>query len=225
MNVDSLTSPGAVLVAGLLTSLHCVGMCGPLACTLLPKEHVVRATVCYHFGRAVSYIAVGGILGGVGKKAAAIFQGNPAQAMPYVLIALFVIIGLGWEKKLPVPAFVSRFFLKLRLAPKGGVHPAFLLGIASPLLPCAPLYLVFGVAIFSGSIVAGAFLMGCFVIGTIPLYAFFQSQYGRLRLRFPAWTFVWFQRGMAWISVVLITWRAVESHGQGLALKSCPLCP
>ena len=31
-----ITGPGTALIAGLVTSLHCAGMCGPLACALMP---------------------------------------------------------------------------------------------------------------------------------------------------------------------------------------------
>ena len=36
MELAAVNSPAAALVAGVITSLHCVGMCGPLSCTLLP---------------------------------------------------------------------------------------------------------------------------------------------------------------------------------------------
>jgi sulfite exporter TauE/SafE len=36
MELPAINSPTAALIAGLITSLHCVGMCGPLACGLMP---------------------------------------------------------------------------------------------------------------------------------------------------------------------------------------------
>jgi sulfite exporter TauE/SafE len=36
MNLPAINSPTAALLAGLVTSLHCAGMCGPLACVLMP---------------------------------------------------------------------------------------------------------------------------------------------------------------------------------------------
>ena len=49
MEFAGIQSPTAAFLAGLTTSLHCVGMCGPLACALAPAgkdradPHTVRA--------------------------------------------------------------------------------------------------------------------------------------------------------------------------------------
>ena len=54
MEMPEITGPMAALMAGLVTSLHCAGMCGPLACaacavygtwsipprSIIPRRHV-----------------------------------------------------------------------------------------------------------------------------------------------------------------------------------------
>jgi len=57
----------AGLSLGLLGSLHCVGMCGPLALSL-PMQHLQRhqqfiALVCYNAGRVITYSLMGLVLG------------------------------------------------------------------------------------------------------------------------------------------------------------------
>ncbi len=63
MEFAAVNSPGAAFVAGLVTSLHCAGMCGPLACALMPARagdadpHTVASV--YHLSRLAGYTALG----------------------------------------------------------------------------------------------------------------------------------------------------------------------
>lgn len=233
-------------MAGMVTSVHCAGMCGPLTCALLPQRSVGRLCQTpgrdaggaprpasdtdalqlgvYHASRAAAYIAIGGVLGALGKSAASIFTSSPAQFLPWVLIAVFAVIGLGLEKKLPVPGRLSALLFKLRFSGAGKTKLAALIGLATPFLPCAPLYLVFGVALFSGSFFAGGKLMACFAAGTMPLYWLLQSQVFRLQTMLPPFALSWTRKGLAWVSVALLTWRAVAGHGAGLSQLHCPFC-
>lgn len=66
MELAAVNSPAAAFVAGLVTSLHCAGMCGPLACTLKPapgdrRDAATIATV-YQLSRLVGYAALGGLV-------------------------------------------------------------------------------------------------------------------------------------------------------------------
>ena len=62
----------AALVAGLATSLHCAGMCGPIACGLgtLAKSEGERLTAAslYHGTRLVSYGIIGAVCGALGVE-------------------------------------------------------------------------------------------------------------------------------------------------------------
>ena len=61
----------AAFVGGLAGGLHCAGMCGPLACMLLPVrgEGADASTVSsvYHLSRLTSYAVLGGLAGGLGS--------------------------------------------------------------------------------------------------------------------------------------------------------------
>jgi sulfite exporter TauE/SafE len=67
MELAAVNTPTAALIAGLVTSLHCTGMCGPLACMLLPVRKDAAAggadatTVgaVYHVTRLFGYTALG----------------------------------------------------------------------------------------------------------------------------------------------------------------------
>lgn len=223
MDTSHLTTPLAVFTAGLVTSVHCSAMCGPLTCALIPGRSSPLALLSYHGTRAAAYVIVGGIFGATGESAASVFSGSPARFLPWVLIALFLALAFGLEQRLPTPHFLSRLLLKLKLG-GNSTRASALLGMATPFLPCAPLYLVFGVALFAGSAFAGAKLMACFAAGTIPLYWLLQSQYVRLQARLSPLTVQRSRRALAFVSAILLAWRAAGGAGGVLAQVHCPFC-
>ena len=56
----------AALVIGFVGSLHCMGMCGPLALYVTGNQRSPAAFVRYHGGRLLSYMILGALLGWVG---------------------------------------------------------------------------------------------------------------------------------------------------------------
>ena len=224
MDPSQLTTPAAVFVAGMVTSAHCSVMCGPLTCVILPQKKSSLAIGAYHAARSTSYMLVGGILGAAGTSAASIFTGSPARYLPWVLVLLFVALGSGLERRFTVPPVFSRLMMKLNFRRAGNMRGAALLGLATPFLPCAPLYLVFGVALFSGSFAGGVKLMACFAAGTAPLYWLAQSQYFRLQARLSPLTIQRSRRGLAWLSAILLGWRVAANSGPGLSQLHCLLC-
>ena len=145
---DSGMSYGMLFVIGLLTSVHCIAMCGGinLSQTLQKdiSEEISRAmfrnSFLYNAGRVVSYTVVGGILGAVGGLA-------------------------GFGTDLQTSSLIQGI---LKLA-------AGTVMIVMGLMPCGPLQSVQIIALASGSLLAGAFSMFCFSIGTVPLMLGFGS--------------------------------------------------
>lgn len=223
MDLDHLATPAAVFVAGLVASAHCPAMCGPLTCVVLPRRKPALTTAIYHASRVTAYILMGGILGAAGNSAAAIFNGSAARIFPWVLVALLAGLGLGLEKWIPVPPYFSRLLLNLRFGGDRGTSNAALLGLATPFLPCAPLYLVFSGALVAGSLLAGMKFMALFAVGTVPLYWLAQTQFFRLQNRLSPPAIQRLRRGLAWASAILLVWR-VTGSGAGLAAAHCPFC-
>ena len=66
-----ITGPITALVAGLITSLHCAGMCGPLACALMPAKRddadPQLVSTVYHVTRLAGYTVLGALAGGIGR--------------------------------------------------------------------------------------------------------------------------------------------------------------
>ncbi len=225
-------TPLAAFTAGLVTSVHCAAMCGPLGCALLgtsqarPREQVTAAAG-YHGARTLAYATIGGVLGWLGNSAAGIFNAPISRLLPWALAVLFVCVAFGWEQKLPRPLFISRWLFRLNLRARSMKLPrtAALLGFATPFLPCGPLYLAFGVALVAGSAFAGAQLMAAFALGTVPLYAVAQFSAWRWQTRLAPTAWMWTRRSLALLSAALIGGRALLHDGTLIEPLKCLFCP
>ncbi len=219
----------AAFTAGLITSLHCVGMCGPLACAVCPKKgNSARhwlSLPAYHSGRLISYTMLGALLGGMGDSLITLIPAEIPQILPWAFILLFLIIFIGWEKRWTLPEW--RWLLRLRSllpSPSGGPQAALLLGLGTPLLPCGPLYLVFGLALVSGSANHGALMMALFALGTIPLLLLLQGSVVRWQGYFSPSSLRYLQRGLALIALSVMVWRVYAGEPLQFGESPCPLC-
>lgn len=190
----SIRSPEAAFVAGLVVSLHCAGMCGPLACVLMPVqgESADRTAVSagYQISRLASYAVLGAVAGGLGSEPLRWFSQSALRWTPWLMVALFLALAFRWDRWLPrVPAGGRwAWRIQARLGRRSRTAAGVALGLATPLLPCGPLYFVVALALFAGSASAGAELMLAFGLGTAPLLWFVQSRVGWIRTKLsPAW--------------------------------------
>lgn len=223
--MNDFSTPAAAFIAGLITSFHCCGMCGPLTGALFATPHnkgSLAQISLYHLTRIFAYALTGGTLALVGSKAARLFSSTPGRLLPWAFALLFLAYALGLEKKIPQPRFLSGFLMRLNFAARRKNTLAALLGFLTPLLPCAPLYLGFGVALVAGSFQSGALLMAAFAAGTLPLYMLVQSQYVRWSGHWSPTALQRTRQVLALLSAALLVWRAVASDG--LSRPACPFC-
>lgn len=171
----------AALSAGLATSIHCVGMCGPLACSVTSRsknrEHALLETTAYHVGRISSYTLIGALAGLLGQQPLSYFFHSPAVILPWLMIPFLIISAFPNLVKVPRLKFLTLPYYKAKFWAQNkppGVAGG-LLGLISPCLPCTPLYLIFGVSLLSGSALTGAKIALCFSLGTVPLLWAAQS--------------------------------------------------
>lgn len=196
---------GSVLVASLLGSPHCAGMCGAFVCFYAGQEGERRtlAHLAYNAGRLVSYAVLGivaGILGaGVDRMGAAAGVSRGAALLAGACMVLWggatIVRSLGAR----LPAAPAAAFLGTPAAAAiRAVHRqppavrALTVGLLSTLLPCGWLYLFVATAGGTGSAAAGAAVMAAFWVGTLPvmagLGAIAQGTLGPLRRRLPVVT-------------------------------------
>jgi uncharacterized protein len=208
--MDPVHTTVGALIAGLVTSVHCVGMCGPLACGLssMPATETQRllAASAYHVTRLAAYGTIGALCGALGQQPLQWFFSSPAVLLPWVLVVVFLIFGLGLEKKIPRPPALMLWTAKMRfrLGRLSPIRSGITLGALTPLLPCGPLYLLFGASLLSGSAARGAEFALAFGLGTVPLLWLAQHSFKHLAKRF---NLVPIQRTLAILSACLIAFR------------------
>lgn len=219
MEFAAINSAAAAFVAGLITSLHCAGMCGPLACTLMPvkgdRGDAFTISSVYHLTRLTSYAILGGLAGGLGRLPLLSLNTSMLRWLPWMLVLFFVGLALRWDRHLPRPAFLSRWLLRINpwLRSRSKLQSAAALGLATPLLPCGPLYFLIGLALLSGSALRGVEFMLAFGLGTVPLLWLAQSQFHWVRNKL---TPLWLNRtrvALALTTAVVIGWRLRSTLG------------
>lgn len=164
----------------------------------------------YHLTRLTAYAVVGAFAGGIGTAAEHAFSWPIARILPWVLVALLLIFALRLDYWLPKPLWLSRWHGKImgkaRKTPT--VLLGCLLGMATPLLPCGPLYVLFTVSLFAGSAVRGATLALVFGLGTLPLLWIAQTSLARWQIRFSPAKIRWVQSAVALAAAGIVAWRA-----------------
>lgn len=166
----------AALSLGGISSLHCIGMCGPLAMAM-PGQHTARlhrniAILLYHSGRIITYMIIGAIFGFFGRQfyLAGMQQGF-SIALGVLMVGYFFyrLFFQKWRSS----AFMLRTSGKLQLAMsyilkrQSYISPLFL-GMLNGLLPCGMVYLAVAGALSTGNITDSILFMGFFGTGTLP---------------------------------------------------------
>ena len=185
---DTKMGYGMLFVIGLITSVHCIAMCGGINLSqCIPQvtqgeadNTSKMATFCpalaYNMGRVLSYTAVGFVLGLVG-----FLMGGGTdvgfsillQGILKIIAGLFmVIMGINMLGLFP---WLRKFTIRMpkSLVRKVGNQKAkasrpFLVGILNGFMPCGPLQSMWIVALAAGNPFAGALSMFLFSLGTVP---------------------------------------------------------
>lgn len=219
--MQAIDTTAAAFIAGLVTSAHCVGMCGPLACSWAVsgggQRRFLQGSALYHAARLASYTLVGALAGAIGAAPLRYFQSGAGVVLPWLLVVAFAIFGLGLDAWLPKPGFLSKPVARVRsLASRlGSLARAGLLGAATPLLPCGPLYVMFALAMTGGSALRGSEFTFAFGLGTLPLLWLAQTQLHWLGGRVSPATMRRVQRGLAIAAALIMAWRLRGTLGIG----------
>ena len=213
MEFAAINSPAAAFVAGLVTSLHCAGMCGPLACSLMPvrgdRADAQTVSTVYHVARLAGYSTLGALAGGLGAAPLTWISQSALRWLPWVMVLFFIALALRWDRFLPKLATLGRFAFRLQgwLRGRSRTGAAAALGLATPLLPCGPLYFLVALALLSGSALRGVEFMLAFGLGTVPLLWLAQSQFHWVREKLSP---LWLSRtrlALALTTALVIAWR------------------
>jgi sulfite exporter TauE/SafE len=181
--ISNDTGLGILFVLGLLTSLHCLGMCGGIAISqtiksskegrIASKLQWMMPSVLYNGGRVIGYTVVGAVIGELGRVIG--FSGILKGLVPLVGGILMIIMGINLLGIFP---FLRKFnirmpyFIARKLTGKHNYGP-FVVGLLTSLMPCGPLQIVQLYALGTRSVIGGASAMFVFSLGTLPLLFLF----------------------------------------------------
>lgn len=166
----------AILI-GFGGSLHCVGMCGPLAMALPVGKSkgwlFYFNRLMYNLGRVTTYALIGGLFGLFGKGLALAGMQQFISIAFGVMLLLGVLFVSNWESKFLKYSGLHYVSDRVRrglsaLIGKPGTGHLYLLGILNGLLPCGFVYLGVLGAISTGSVLSGMGYMALFGLGTVP---------------------------------------------------------
>jgi sulfite exporter TauE/SafE/copper chaperone CopZ/plastocyanin domain-containing protein len=175
-------SYGMLFIIGLVTSVHCVAMCGGINLSQCigsqgetsprpESKSAIAVPLLYNAGRVISYTVIGALVGALGSvlTISGRFQGVVQLAAGIFM----VIMGITMLNIFPAlrrfiprpPKIIAERIDEQKHSGKG---PLFI-GLLNGFMPCGPLQAMQLYALSTGSPVSGAISMFLFSIGTVPL--------------------------------------------------------
>ena len=214
---DSTMGFGMLFVIGLMTSVHCIAMCGGInvsQCLSENKKFSGLYPVMYNLGRVVSYTVIGFVLGfagmlfGTGENlgVSSIIQGL-IKSFAGIYMVIMGVNMLGFVPQIKrltfhLPNFIGKFRVK-------NSQP-FVVGLLNGFMPCGPLQSIQLVALATGNPFTGGLSMFAFSLGTVPLMLGLGSLVSVLGKRFT--------EKMMTGGAVLVTVMGLAMVSQGASL-------
>ena len=180
--IELVPTLSAALLAGLLGSAHCLGMCAGISGLFAVNSSVATLAaqlpfaLTYNAGRVASYAVLGVIVGSFGSV---VVKASPSVASSVRLLSGIVIILVGlkvaFDLRLldPIERMGGTLWSRIapaakRLVPVTSLPRALGLGLVWGWLPCGLVYSILLLAATSAAPVDGAAIMIAFGIGTMP---------------------------------------------------------
>jgi sulfite exporter TauE/SafE len=177
----------AAFFIGLVGSLHCIGMCGPIAIALpVPDSSNLSfftGRILYNLGRVVTYSFLGAVLGLLGGRIALAGAQQAISIILGVVIIIAVLLPPKYKNYFAQHPLTQKLAQPLKenigvLFKKGTFSAMFLIGILNGFLPCGLVYVALAGAVASGDAISGAAVMILFGLGTVPAM-FAASVFGK----------------------------------------------
>lgn len=177
--IDNNITYGMLFLTGLLTSIHCISMCGSInlvASINNENKRDYKRPILYNLGRIISYIIIGALVGLLGK----VLSINNVVSGIIIIIASIIMLLMSLTM---LNIIKVRFkFFKYKVNNRN----PFIIGLLNGLMPCGPLQAMQVYALTTGSIFKGALSMFLFGLGTVPLMLLtgvvFSSMKGKTKI-------------------------------------------
>ena len=217
---------GLIFMLGLVSSLHCVQMCGPIvlsysiAVNQLKKDAsfvptLLQNHLAYNAGRILTYSALGAVAGVAGGTLGLLGRlAGFSHILALVAGGLMIVVGISMLGVIPssvlgsglfrIPSLFLRRVARLLSAP--GSSNRFLLGLALGFLPCGLIYAALFKAMATGSALDGASTMLAFGLGTAGALLVLGMFSSAIRMKLNRWGS---QLAAASVTLmgVLLVWR------------------
>lgn len=188
--IDSSITYGMLFVIGLLTSIHCVSMCGAINLLVTKKG----SPILYNVGRVLSYSLIGGFVGLIGNVIS--INQTISGIIIIILSILMLLMSLNMIRN-------KRTF-KIK-----GINNPFLIGLLNGFMPCGPLSSMQLYALSTGSFIKGALSMFLFGLGTMPLMLISCYAFNKVKGKY--------QLIINKVSTILILLLSLTMFSRGLA--------
>lgn len=209
----------AAFLLGFAGSLHCVGMCSPLAMLVGGRSSpaLLKNRMLYHLGRALTYVTMGIAAGLLGRVIQ--IEGLQRYFSVAAGIAVLAILLFPEVQRYVSPAFSQLVFslknaLKARLH-ASGVFSVLTFGALNGLLPCGLVYVALVMAAIQPDLFLSIVFMASFALGTVPalLGATYSAEFFKrlIPLSFNKWR------------AVLLAVTALIMIGRGLSQHWLPI--
>ncbi|TDE18722.1 sulfite exporter TauE/SafE family protein [Dyadobacter psychrotolerans] len=163
---------------GLMSSFHCIGMCGPIALALPIQKgnrwQQLAGLLLYNSGRALTYAFLGLLIGSVSSSLAWIGYLRYLSVFAGIIMLSYVFWPAFLDKYFHVPMFWQKTIQSVRtkmgaMLRSRTIHGWLFLGILNGLLPCGMVYLALISSVATGSMAGSGIYMLLFGIGTLPM--------------------------------------------------------
>lgn len=181
----------ATLTLGLVSSMHCIGMCGPIALALpLNRSSVwtmLGGLLINNLSRIIGYALLGMIAGSLGQVFVIAGLQNYLSIASGVLMLIVLTLSVS-RIRVPQPVHLTGGKWKAaaaRLFGHSSTYTLAMIGLLNALLPCGMVYMALAGAAGTGNVWSGAFFMILFGSGTAPalIAVAFAGQFVSLKFR------------------------------------------
>lgn len=166
----------SALLIGLVSSFHCVGMCGPIALgmSVANPRRTWLYPFFYNLGRVFSYTFMGLLVGILGRGIVL----SSSQQFLSISLGLLLILVYCLPKSYITPfhflkwTYRATFWFRKQLPQRSNPYKvplSIFRGFLNGFLPCGSVYLALAGALATGSTLEGILYMFIFGLGTFPL--------------------------------------------------------
>jgi sulfite exporter TauE/SafE len=161
------------IIMGLAGSLHCAGMCSPLAMAVTRNKPFLLSSILYNSGRIFIYGLMGMLAAAFGSV---LHLSSYQQIISILLGGVFLVAGFNFRiMRLPfLNRAITAFTFHLKnwfgiISNQKSGYTTFILGMLNGMLPCGLSYLALSACLILPSATDGLLFMLFFGVGTWPV--------------------------------------------------------